>query len=592
MVKMRGLWNDVGFALRGLFRAPGFTVITIGTLALGIGAGTAMFSVLNGVLLRELPLQDEEDVVVLRKAAPAGGPIDHLPIFQGEFAAFQAQTRTLQTVAGVNFLGADEQVLRDAGQPLSATGTWVTGDFFPLLGITPVHGRTLLPSDDVPGAAPVMVIGYGFWQRYFGEDPAALGQVLERNGKPFTVVGVLPRGFEFPKGAEFWMPVLGVFGPSNFAYEIVGRLRRGATVQNAREDYEGFLRETYPNVPAAFRDLKPVAIPLLQLITGDVRATLWISAAAVALLLLIACANVANVLLIRGSSRTQELAIRTALGAGRRRLIRQLLTESGVLALLGGVLGIVIAFAAVRVLVILAPPELPRPEMIQVDARVLLFALGITAAAAVLSGLLPAVLSAAADLRPGSRTASANRSTHALRHSLVIGQVSLAVLVVVGAGLLVRSLVALQSVDMGFNDERLLILQTHLQPDLVLEPSQGLALWEDLLARVASIPDVEEAASLVGRPFSARSSTAVYSGEEQTLETQGTNPLLNFEQVGPEYFRTMEIPILQGRAFSADDREDAVRVAIVSEAVVRHTWLGEDPVGKRIKLGPPNAPTE
>ena len=408
-----GLLADVRFTLRGLLRTRGFTVITIGTLALGIGAGTAMFSVLNRVLLR----QDEEDVVVLRKAAPAGGPIDHLPTFQSEFDAFRGQARTVETVAGVSFLGADEQVLRHAGQALSATGTWVTGDFFPLLRITPVHGRTLLPSDDVPGAAPVMVIGYGFWQRYFDGDPAALGQLLERNGKHFTVVGVLPRGFEFPKGAEFWIPVLGAFEPRNFAYEIVGRLRNGASVQNAREDYDGFLRERYPN--ASFENVKPVAIPLLQLITGDVRATLWISAAAAALLLLIACVNVANVLLVRGSARTQELAIRTALGAGRRRLIRQLLTESGVLALLGGVLGILIAFAAVRVLVILAPPELPRPEMIEVDARVLLFALGVTVAAAVLSGLLPAVLSSAGDLRRGSRMASANRGTQALRHGLV-----------------------------------------------------------------------------------------------------------------------------------------------------------------------------
>jgi len=503
-------------------------------------------------------------------------------------------------VAGVAFQGAGDQVLRDEGNPLTVAGTWVTGDLFPTLGVTPVHGRTLLPADDVPGAAPVMVIGYGFWQRYFGGDPAAVGRALDWNGKLFTVVGVLPRGFEFPKRAEFWIPVFAAHpeearkSSSGYViWDVVGRLRPGTSMQQAREDFEAFLRAGDPQRKATLRGMEPVVTPLPELIIGDARTMLWTAAAAVGLLLLIACINVANLLLIRGSARTQELAIRSALGAGRRRLIRQLLTESGVLALLGGVLGTLLAVAAVRALVALAPPELPRREMIEVDAGVLLFALGITAAAALLSGLLPAVLSAAGDLgvwlRGGRGTASGSRGAQALRHGLVIGQVALSILVVAGAGLLARSLMALQSVDLGFNEERLLVVETMLPPGLVPERSQQVALQEEMLARVGAIPGVISATSMPKPPFSAQGGwIAMYTGEGQTPEAQATNPSVNFEVVGPGYTRTLEMPLLRGRTFGEQDREDAPRVAIVSDAVARHTWPGADAIGKRIKLGPPD----
>ena len=597
------LLRDVRHASRALRRSPGFTFVAVLTLALGIGAGAAMFSVLNGVLLRDLPVRDEDRVVVLWTEAPARAS-EHLPVYHRDLTDFRERTRTFESIAGVAYHGAGEYALRDGDRPLSLSGTWVTGDFFSVLGITPVHGRALAPSDDVPGAAPVMVIGHAFWERHFGGDPSAVGRVLESNGKRFTIVGVLPRGFEFPRGAEFWIPVLPDFpgtlaeraDPSQvMVFDMVGRLRPGASVAEARDDYQGYLRAGDPQRPPAMRDTRPVVTPLAELITGDARATLWAAAGAVGLLLLIACVNVANLLLIRGSSRTQELAIRTALGAGRQRLVRQLLTESAVLAVLGGILGILLAFAAVRVLVALAPPELPRREMIAVDGRVLAFALGITAAAALLSGLLPAVLSAAGDLsswlRGGGRTLSASRGAQALRHGLVIGQVSLAILVVVGAGLLVRSLAALQGVEMGFNDERLLVVQTSLPPDVFPERPRQIAARDEMLARVTSIPGVLGAATLSARPFSGRTGwNAIYTGDGQTSEAQGINPLINLESVGPEYFRTLEIPIRRGRAFDARDREDAPPVAIVSDAVARHTWPGKDPIGRRIKLGPVESP--
>ncbi|HEX2190404.1 MAG TPA: ABC transporter permease [Longimicrobiaceae bacterium] len=599
------LRQDLRLAVRTLRGSPGFTAVAALTLAAGIGAGTAMFSVVDGVLLRDLPLPEPERVAVLWTEAPARDS-DHLPVTYRELTDFGGRTRAFRSVAGVAYHGAGEFVLRDAGRPFTVSGTWVTGGFFPVLGVAPLHGRTLLPSDDAPGAARAMVIGHALWRRRFGGDPAAVGRTLEWNGKRFTVVGVLPPGFDYPRGAEFWIPVLPDFPgtleegaePSEvMVFDLVGRLRPGATVLDAREDYAAFLRAGDPQRPPALRGTRPVVTPLPELVAGDARATIWTVAAAVGLLLLVACVNVANLLLVRGSARAQELAVRAALGAGRGRLVRQLLTESGVLALLGGVLGVAFAWAAVRALVALAPPELPRREMIGVDARVLAFALAATAAAALLAGLFPALLAARGDpggwLRGGRRTGSAGPGVQALRHGLVVGQVGLAILVVAGAGLLVRSLATLQGVEMGFDTERLLVVQTALPPELLPERAQQVALQEAMVERVAALPGVAAAASLPSRPFSGRGGwSAMYSGEGQAPGEQSTNPWVSFEVVGPGYFRTLEVPLRRGRVFDERDREDAPRVAVVSEAVARHTWPGEDPVGRRIKLGPHDAPGE
>jgi predicted permease len=597
------LRQDLRFAVRASRKSPGFTAVAVLTLALGIGASTAMFGVLNGVLLRELPVRAQDELAVLWTEAPASG---HLPVTYQELVGFRESSRAFQGVAGVAYQGALDQVAMDGGSALTVSATWVTGNFFPVLGTPPVHGRTLLPSDDVPGAAPVMVISHGLWQRRFGGSPAAVGHTFEMNGKRFSVVGVMPRGFEYPRGAEAWVPVLPDFPatleeqahPSQvIVFDLVGRLRPGATVREGREDFGALLRESDARRPPEYRGMKPVATPLAEVVAGDARGTLWAAAAAVGLLLLVACVNVANLLLIRGSARAQELAIRVALGAGRRRMVRQLLAESGVLALLGGALGVLFALVAVRALVAVAPPELPRSEMIGIDGRVLLFACAVTGAAALLSGLLPAFFSAKGDLarwlRGGRRTAGAHPGAQALRHGLVIGQVALAIVVVVGAGVLVRSLVALQGVEMGFNRERLLVFQTAFPPELIPERPRQVALQEEMLARVGAIPGVTGAAAMPRPPFSGAAGwTAPYTGEGQTADAQANNPLVNFEVVGATYFRTLEIPLRRGRAFGPEDREGAPPVAIVSEAVARSSWPGQDPIGKRVKLGPAGAPGE
>ncbi|MBD0320899.1 MAG: ABC transporter permease, partial [Gemmatimonadetes bacterium] len=337
------LRQDTRFALRALRWAPTFTAAAMLTLALGIGASTAMFSVLNGVLFRELPVREQRDVVVLWTESPKRAA-EHLPLAYSDLTGLRESARRLSAVAGVAYQGALEQVLLDADQPLTVKASWVTGNLLPLLGVAPVHGRTLLPADDAPGAAPVMVIGFELWQRHFGGDPAAVGRAFDWNGKRFTVVGILPRGFEYPRGAEVWVPVLPDFpatleasgDPSQvIVFDLVARLAPGATPADARDELAAFIRATDSGRPPLLRGTRPVVATLPELVTGGARAALWTAAAAVALLLVIACANVANLLLARAAGRQREVAIRAALGAGAWRIVRQLLVEAVLVALMG-----------------------------------------------------------------------------------------------------------------------------------------------------------------------------------------------------------------------------------------------------------------
>ena len=573
-------------------RSPRLAVAVVLILGVAIGASTATFSVMHGVLLRELPVKDQDRVVLLHKPVP-GGPLDHGPVFSSELAAFREWTRTLETVAGHSFFGTREQTVFEDGQPLKARGTEVTGRFFEAMGVEPVHGRTLSASDTRAGAPGAMVIGHGLWQRHYGSDPSVLGRVLQRDDEDFEIVGVLPPGFEFPPATEFWVPVPeGV----NFAYEIVARLRPGATVADAQEDYGAFLAERYPELPAALSELRPTAVSLHEAVVGDVRGTLWVSAAAVGLLLLIASANVANLLLVQNSARTREFAVRASLGAGRRGIVQHVLAESAPPVLLGGILGAGGAIWALQLLVALAPAELPKRELIQIDTPVLMIGLATTAAAALLSGLLPALL--AAGRNPGlhlSRqrsTASASRGMRRARQGLVIGQIALALLVTIGAGLLVRSLLALEDVDLGFDASQLFVLETDFRPGTDPPPPEFAVMWEELLSRVTGIPGVISAASLSSEPFPEVGSSVVYTGEGQTRDVQATNPVLSLEVVGGAYFRTMDVPMHAGRAFRRADRQDSPPVAIVSDAVARHTWPGEDPIGRRLRLGGPEGDGE
>ncbi len=594
--------QDVRYAVRTLWRDRTFALVAVVTLALGIAASTATFSVLRGIVLRELPVPRAGDVAVLWTAAPTG-TAEHLPLSWAELSAYRQHTRAFASVAGVTFQGAVDVVMLDGSTPIPLAATWVTGDFFPLLGTAPVQGRMLEPADDAPGAAPVMVISHALWQQQFGGAVSVLGRTLTWNGTPYEIVGVLPRGFAYPKHVQAWMPVLPAFPATREAnaspadammFDVVGRLHPGQRMQVAREEFDAFLRVSDEQRPAAVRERRAVLATLPDLVFGDIRGTLWAATATVGLLLLIACLNVANLLLIRGAVRTQELAIRAALGAGRGRLVRQLLTEASVLSVVGGVLGTGLAIVVIHVLVRLAPPQLPQRDMIAVDTPVLLAAAGITAAAALCAGLMPALSSVRRDLgtwlRGGRHVFPGVHSTSLLRPALVVGQVSLAVLVIICSGLFVRSLRTLQQIELGFDEDRLTIVETMLSSDAPPDRPQMVALQEAMIERVAALPGVIMATAMPKPPFSAQGGwLATFSAEGQSAEEFAVNPVVNFEVVGPGYFTTLGMPMRNGREFDARDREDGTPVAIISATVAQRAWPGADPIGKHIKLGPPDS---
>ena len=599
MPYVEAFYHDVRFAMRSLARDRTFALVAVGTLALGIGAATVTYSVVSGIVLRDLPVTQAENIVVLWQA-PSIGADEHLPVSYADLQAYRESTRAFSALSGVAFQGAVDVVMLSGAEAMPLAVTWVTGEFFPLLGIAPARGRLLQPADDAPGSEPVAVISHSTWVDRFASDAAILDRTLQLDGRLHRIVGVLPRGFAFPRNVDAWLPVLPSYpatleasaDPSQvMVFDVVGRVADGTPVPAAGAEFDAFLRNRDTERPAAMRGMRGVLTTLPERIHGEIRTALWAASAAVIVLLLIACLNVANLLLIRSSIRTQELAIRTALGAGRARIVRQLLTESLVLATCGGALGAVIALLCVRMIVALAPPTLPQREMIALDGGVLIGTLIITLSAALLAGLIPALISARGDLSlwlRGGRASPTGAALRLLRPALVVGQVALALGVVICAGLFVRSLRSMQQLDMGFDASQLMVIEAMLPAGTIAERERLLLLQEEAISRIAALRGVSAATAMPKPPFSAQGGwMAPFSGESQTDEQYAANPVVNLEVVGPAYFETLAIPVLRGRAFTDADREGSELVAIVSRSIAQRAWPGENPIGKRIKLGPP-----
>jgi predicted permease len=556
------------------------------TLGLGIGLAIAMFTVSDAVLRRPLPVQDQGRVVVLW--GEGTGSVRKLPLLYEEFERFRAGPRTLQEVAGALNPRAAALPVRDGQRALMLNLAAVTGNFFGVLGSPPVLGRALRPDDDVVGAAPVIVISHSLWRTHFNGDPSVIGHrlTLHERGVTYTVVGVAPPGLEYPAGADLWVPLVPY---ARVEAVPIGRLTRDATPRQAAAELSAFFRR---ETSLAWRDLRAGASPLPEVVTGDVRPALLILSAAAALLLLIACINVANLLLVRASGRMQEISVRHALGARRGRILRQLLTESCVLALAGGLLGIALAETLVRGLLVLAPPELPRLEEIRIAGVPLGMAGGVMVTATLAFGLLPALWasgSAASALQGGDRSTTEPKVRRRAQDLLVIAQVGLAIVVLSAAGLLGRTLRRLERLDMGFTADRLAILQLAWPGAKFDSPEKLYALYDRLVPRVEALPDVVSAAPFKVTPFAG--ATGGIDGPfvaEGTPEAElATSPILSVEVVGPGHFRTFGVPLLRGRAFTDADREDGPRVAVVGEDVARLFWPGEDPLGKRLAMGRP-----
>ncbi len=573
---MGNLWQDARYGLRRMLSAPGFTLVVILTLALGIGANTAIFSVVNAVLLKPLPYQEPARLVVLR----------------GNQSALELADLRAWSQSFVEMGGATRQMLDYTGgsEPLQIRGGMITGGFFNVLGVSAAFGRTLNYNDDKPGGAFVAVLSHGLWQKLFNGDPQIVGKTLPLSGNNYTVVGVMPPSFKSPRDeAELYVP-LQVAYPLAAAFRgvhflsVYARLKPGVTIEQATNEQRLFDQRMGEANPDTSKNRRTTLIPLHERMVGDTRTALWVLFGAVGLVLLIACVNFANLLLARGATREQELVVRMALGASRWRLTRQMLTESVLLACLGGAAGLMLAWWGVELLVSLKPENLPRLEAIKVDAGVLIFALAVSVATGLIFGLAPAWaaarVSVSESLKEGGR-GTVGGVRQRVRSGLVVIELALALILLVGAGLLIKSFWQLRQVQPGFNPNSLLTMRMELPETRYKEIPKQMQFRRAVLERVNSLAGVQ-AALISELPMSDESLNHDFTREGWNLPT-GDEPNVQTRSVMGDYFHAMQIPLLVGRDFTPQDKEEAPLVGIANQTLVERYFKNENPLGKRVR---------
>jgi len=591
------LRRDLRQAARRLRARPSISLLAILALALGIGANTAMFSAVDAVLLAPLPFAEPERLVVLWKSQPSR-EVPVIEVSHPELVDWQRQSTVFAKLAA-HPSGIISATITGRDKPLSVPSIAITGDFFPLLGAEAAEGRLLGPADGRPGAPKTVVLSRALRQRLFGDAPA-VGQSLTINDRLYTVAGVLPSSFRYPEGAQLWLPLAAVFPQAledrtvSFL-RVLGRLEPGVPLERAQAEMDTIVarlaREHEPGSP----EQKAVLRPLSAEILGPARQALPLLSAVVFLVLLIACANVAHLLLASAAARQHELAMRSALGAGRAALVRQLLAEALLLALLGGLAGLALAWLGLRVLPALAPPEIPRLDEVHLGGRVLGFVVALSVVTVFVFGLLPALHATRLDLREALKETGGG-STHAPRGrrwmaALVAAEMAMAAVLLLAAGLLVGSFRHLSAIDPGFRPGGLLTAEIVLSDSRYPEPHQKEAFYDRLLERLRAQPGVSSAAAVLLRPLEGEIGWDFpFTVEGQTQAQHQANPLSNYETVSPGYFRTLGIPLRAGRDFDDHDRRDSEPVAIVNESFARRFWPGGDALGQRIKVSEPDAP--
>ncbi len=583
---MQTILQDLRYGARMLVKTPSFTLIALLTLALGIGANTAIFSVVNAVLIRALPYRDADRIVTLWQRNNQSGTKED-GASPANFLDWHSRSQAFTEISAaepysLNLTGHDE--------PEAFRAWLVTAGFFQTLGVGALHGRTFAPEEYRAGNERVVIIGYGLWQRRFGADPNLIGRTLRLNGQQYTVIGVMPPEFRFPTGREMWAPRIATerdkVARGSGYMPVIGRLKPGVTLAQAQQDMDGIAAQLVQEYPQANRDRGVAVIPLPEQLTGQVRRPLLVLLGAVGMLLLIACANVASLLLARAAEREREFAVRAALGAGRGRLARQLLTESLLLALLGGLAGILVAGWASGAILSLSPGGLPRAGEVRIDGRVLAFAVAVSVLTALIFGLAPALRFSRPDinrlLKEGERGAT-GLARHRLRQALVVSEIALALVLLVGAGLLVRSFVRLLQVNPGFSTDKALSLEVHIW-GVARTPEQRAAFFEQTLDRIASLPGVRAAGAVAALPFheSAIDPTVTFTIEGRPTPPPGQEPTAYLTVATADYFNVLSIPLRRGRFFSRFDRQGAAPVALISETMARRYWPDEDPLGKKI----------
>jgi predicted permease len=596
---MESFLQDCRYALRMLARNPGFTLIAVLALALGIGANSAIFSIVNAVILKPLPYDKPEQLVQLwMRFTGIGIPNDQNWVSAPEFVDLQ-QNQSFSHLAAISSGSFNINI---SGTPERIDSAVVSSSFFPLLGVQAQLGRVFLPEEGQAGREHVVLLGDGLWRRRFGADPAIPGRKVVMNGQSYLIVGVLPRDFQLPLEAEVWTPL--VFSAANLNpnsrgnhnYQVIARIKPGLSLEQTRADMDIVSKriiEQHPDYHYRQFNFRVLAIPLLEQQIGDIKTALWVLMSAVGLVLLIACANVANLLLVRASSREREIAVRQALGVSRWRLIRQLLTESAILGLVAGAIGLFLGYWGLRVLTTLAATSFPRVVEARMDLRVLGFTLLVSVATGILFGLAPAFSSRHVThdaLKEGGRGGTAGVGSQRLRGALVVAEVALSLTLLVGAGLLIRSFLRLQEVDTGFRPEGVLTMRISLPQEKYAKIEQTRAFYRELLDRIRQLPGVDLAGGATGLPLSGTGWSGTTTVDSQAVQPQDASPEADQRPVLPGYFEAMGIPLVSGRYFEQRDNEKGAPVAIIDETMAKTYWPNEEAIGKRIKPGDRQSP--
>src|SRR6202521_5298355 len=586
------MMTDVRYAFRQLIKSPSFSATAIFALALGIGATTAMFAVIYAFLLRPLPYAEPEKLVMLQSRSTRSG--SDLGVNYLDFVDWQNQSRSFSDLAFFN-LRWNGNLEPSTGTTKTLKTTFTTANLFNLLGVEPVLGRNLRPADDSKGAPKVMLISERLWRKSFGGNPAVIGRDVRLDGSPRTIVGVMPAGFRFPSQTDLWVPMASVFGMSDNrewrADQAIGRLKSDVTTRQAQAEMTLIAERLAQQYPDTDKEIGAAVVPLRDHSAGNVRFSLLLLLASCGGVLLIACANVSQLLLARAPSRERELSVRAALGASRWRLARQVLTESALRALLGSGAGGLMAFWLVDLVAGSIPIELPFWIRIDVNPSVLVFTIAISFVTALLAGSLPALQDARVSIpraltTAGGTTDGAGAAARS-RQVLTAAQVAVSIVLLVGASLVLRSLLKLNEVNPGFDARNVLMMEINptYSGD---EPTQK---WVDrfsrLLQRLSEMPAVEAVAANNSPPFVPQRpwNRMQLTAEGQSPDEQSRNPAANFQTVSSDYFRTLRIPLLRGRVFEERDNLDALRVCLVSEGLAKRLWPAEDAIGKRVKLG-------
>ena len=591
---MENLRGDIRYAVRSLLKRPGFTLIAVVTLALGIGANTAIFSAINALLLKPLPFPDLDRVVAIWDKMPSRGVL-HNEVALANYLDWQAQNQSFEHLAVYRWWSAN---LTGIDTPERIQGFLVSANYLDAIGVKPIMGRNFYAEENQPGKDRVAIITDSLWQRRFGGDPNIINKTITINSIARTVIGVMPERFNFPKGGEVYAPLAmnseSMKSRGNHAYYVIGRLKPGVSIESAQADTDNITARLEQQYPETNTGWGATVFPIVADTVREYDTALWVMMGAVGFVLLIACANVANLMLARASGRQREIALRAALGASRWRIVRQLLAESLIVALVGGALGVLVGFWGIDALRAANPGDAatfaPGWDQLGINFTVLAFTLGLSLFSGIVFGLAPALQVSKPNLndalKEGSRQTSG--SSHWLRSGLVVFEIAISLVLLVGAGLLARSFLSLLRTNPGFNPDHVLTMNIVLPGAKYKEEPQCAAFYNDLVQRVNAQPGVTSAAAVNYLPLGGSNSSDAYLVEGEPEPVPGQENEGRYRVCTPDYFGTMGIPIIKGRGFTEQDKAGAPPVVIVNETLARKHWPGENPIGKRIRFyGPP-----